>query len=118
MVDYQAFLDSINREAYHAGELTWEEDGYTCTRTYHYSPPGCHTSCGLIYYVKDGKVCKIEGDPLDPCANGRLCMRCLENDEELPCEKDADGNLFFETAPMYEYAIERRGKPIESFPML
>ena len=83
MVDYQAFLDSINREAYHAGELTWEEDGYTCTRTYHYSPPGCHTSCGLIYYVKDGKVCKIEGDPLDPCANGRLCMRCLENDEAI-----------------------------------
>ena len=31
MVDYQAFLDSINREAYHAGELTWEEDGYTVT---------------------------------------------------------------------------------------
>ena len=81
MVDYQAFLDSINREAYHAGELTWEEDGYTCTRTYHYSPPGCHTSCGVIYYVKDNKVCKIEGDPLDPCTNGKLCMRCLENDE-------------------------------------
>ena len=56
MVDYQEFLDSINREAYHAGELTWEEDGYTCTRTYHYSPPGCHTSCGVIYYVKDNKV--------------------------------------------------------------
>ena len=81
MVDYQAFLDSINKEAYHAGELTWEEDGYTCTRTYHYSPPGCHSSCGVIYYVKDNQVCKIEGDPLDPCTNGKLCMRCLENDE-------------------------------------
>jgi anaerobic selenocysteine-containing dehydrogenase len=28
-------------------------------------------------YTKDGKLEKVEGDPLDPCANGRLCMRCL-----------------------------------------
>lgn len=82
-VDYKEFLDSINREAYHAGELTWEEDGYTCTRTYHYSPPGCHSSCGLIFYVKDGKVEKVEGDPLDPCANGKLCLRCLELPEAI-----------------------------------
>ena len=44
MADYKEFLDSINREAYHAGEYQWEEDGYTVTRTYHYSPPGCHSS--------------------------------------------------------------------------
>ena len=49
MADYKEFLDSINREAYHAGEYQWEEDGYTVTRTYHYSPPGCHSSCGLLY---------------------------------------------------------------------
>ena len=77
MADYQEFLDSIDREAYHAGEWQWEEDGYTVTRTYHYSPPGCHTSCGILIYVKDGKVEKVEGDPLDPCTNGKLCIKCL-----------------------------------------
>ena len=83
MADYKEFLDSINREAYHAGEYQWEEDGYTVTRTYHYSPPGCHSSCGLLYYVKDNKVEFVEGDPLDPCANGRLCMRCLNRVEAI-----------------------------------
>ena len=63
MADYKEFLDSINREAYHAGEYQWEEDGYTVTRTYHYSPPGCHSSCGLLYYVKDGKVGVCRGRP-------------------------------------------------------
>ena len=28
MADYKEFLDSINREAYHAGEYQWEEDVY------------------------------------------------------------------------------------------
>ena len=77
MADYQEFLDSIDREAYHAGEWQWEEDGYTVTRTYHYSPPGCHTSCGVLLYTKDGKVERVEGDPLDPCTNGKLCIKCL-----------------------------------------
>ena len=77
LFDYQEFLDGIDREAYHEGEWQWEEDGYTVTRTYTYSAPGCHDSCGVLMYTKNGKLEKIEGDPLDPCANGRLCMRCL-----------------------------------------
>ena len=77
LFNYQEFLDGIDREAYHAGEWQWEEDGYTVTRTYTYSAPGCHTSCGVLMYTRNGKLEKIEGDPLDPCANGRLCMRCL-----------------------------------------
>ncbi|NTU89872.1 MAG: molybdopterin-dependent oxidoreductase, partial [Actinobacteria bacterium] len=81
MHDYQEFLDSIDRKAYHEGEWQWEEDGYTVTRTYSYSAPGCHDSCGVLYYTKDGKLEKVEGDPLDPCANGKLCMRCLDLDE-------------------------------------
>lgn len=76
MVDYQGFLDSIDRKAYHEGEWQWEEDGYTVTRTYNYSAPGCHDSCGVLLYTKDGKLARIEGDPLDPYANGKLCMRC------------------------------------------
>ncbi|NBI31753.1 molybdopterin-dependent oxidoreductase [Enterorhabdus sp. P55] len=81
LFNYQEFLDGIDREAYHAGEWRWEEDGYTVTRTYTYSAPGCHTSCGVLMYTKNGKLEKIEGDPLDPCANGRLCMRCLNLEE-------------------------------------
>ena len=78
MVDYQEFLDSIDRKAYHEGEWQWEEDGYTVTRTYNYTGPGCHDSCGVLLYTKDGKLERIEGDPLDPYANGKLCMRCLD----------------------------------------
>ena len=77
LFDYGEFLKGIDREAYHEGEWQWEEDGYTVTRTYTYSAPGCHDSCGVLMYTKDGKLERVEGDPLDPCANGRLCMRCL-----------------------------------------
>ena len=78
MADYQEFLDGLDRAAYHEGELTWEEDGFTVTRTYQYSPPGCHDSCGVLFYAKDGKLDHVEGDPLSPFTNGKLCMRCLD----------------------------------------
>ncbi|NTU88767.1 MAG: molybdopterin-dependent oxidoreductase, partial [Actinobacteria bacterium] len=77
MADYKEFLDGIDRKAYHEGEFQWEEDGYTVTRTYHYSPPGCHNSCGVLLYTKDGDLKKVEGDPLSPVTNGKLCVRCL-----------------------------------------
>ena len=81
MADYREFLEGIDRKAYHEGEVTWEEDGMTVTRTYNYSAPGCHDSCGVLLYTKDGKLQKVEGDPLDPYANGKLCMRCLDLEE-------------------------------------
>ena len=81
MADYREFLDGIDRKAYHEGEVTWEEDGMTVTRTYNYSAPGCHDSCGVLLYTKDGKLQKVEGDPLDPYANGKLCMRCRSRRE-------------------------------------
>ena len=83
MADYKEFLASIDRKAYHEGEWQWEEDGYTVTRTYHYSPPGCHTSCGILLYTKDGDLKRVEGDPLDPCSNGKLCIKCLTLDESV-----------------------------------
>lgn len=55
----------------------WEEDGYTVTRTTARSAPGCHNVCGILTYVKDGKLVKVEGDPQDPYNQGRLCSRCL-----------------------------------------
>ena len=83
MADYQAFLDEIDRAAYHEGEYRWEEDGYTVTRTNHWSPPGCHNSCGLLLYVRDGKLERVEGDPLSPFVNGKLCVRCLDLPEAV-----------------------------------
>jgi anaerobic selenocysteine-containing dehydrogenase len=77
MADYKEFLDGIDRAAYHEGEWQWQEDGYTVTRTYHYSPPGCHDSCGVLLYTKDGQLARIEGDPLAPYNDGKLCIRCL-----------------------------------------
>ena len=55
----------------------WEEDGYTVYRGTARTAPGCHDSCGVLMYVKDGKIEKVEGDPDDPFNEGRLCMRCL-----------------------------------------
>ena len=83
MFDYQKHLDAIDRKAYHEGELQWEEDGYTVTRTNQWSPPGCHDACGVLFYTKDDKLVKVEGDPLSPWANGKLCMRCLNLDEAV-----------------------------------
>lgn len=39
--------------------------------------PGCHGGCGLLAYIKDGKLVKVEGDPDHPWNQGRLCPRCL-----------------------------------------
>lgn len=78
-MDYQEFLDSVDREAYHEGEWRWQEGEYTVTRTNHWSPPGCHNGCGVLLYVdKEGKLAHIEGDPLAPFNGGKLCMRCLD----------------------------------------
>lgn len=35
----------------------------------------CHQNCGVLAYVKDGKVIKIEGDPNHPTNQGGLCCR-------------------------------------------
>lgn len=77
MFDFKRYMDSVDRKAYHEGEFEWEEDGYKVTRTYNWTPPGCHDSCGVLLYTKDGELKKIEGDPLSPYNNGKLCMRCL-----------------------------------------
>lgn len=82
MADYKEWCDSIRKDVYHEGEWQWQEGEYTVTRTNHWSPPGCHNSCGVLYYTKNGKLEKIEGDPLNPFNNGKLCMRCLDYVEQ------------------------------------
>ncbi|MBM4340135.1 MAG: molybdopterin oxidoreductase [Deltaproteobacteria bacterium] len=37
----------------------------------------CHGGCGVIVYVKGGKVAKIAGDPDCPIAHGTLCAKGL-----------------------------------------
>ena len=65
----------------------WEEGGYTVTRTNARTAPGCHLNCGVLEYVKDGKLVKIEGDPENPYNQGRLCMRCLSMTDVVYSEK-------------------------------
>ena len=38
-------------ELYHKGELEWEEGEYTVCRGFQWTPPGCHNSCGILYYL-------------------------------------------------------------------
>ena len=56
---------------------TWEEDGMKVVRSIARTGPGCHEGCGVLLYVKDGKLVKVEGDPDFPLNQGRLCPRCL-----------------------------------------
>lgn len=35
----------------------------------------CSTVCGIVGYVKDGRVIKIDGNPKDPNSRGHLCAR-------------------------------------------
>lgn len=38
---------------------------------------GCHGGCGVIAFVKNGKVVKIDGDPDSPISHGTLCSKGL-----------------------------------------
>ncbi len=55
----------------------WKEDGMQVIRSVARTPPGCHNGCGVLLYVKNGKLIKVEGDPDSPFSRGRLCPRCL-----------------------------------------
>lgn len=58
-------------------EHHWKEGEFDVYRSTHWSAPGCHNGCGLLYYVKDGKIDHVEGDPNAGFNRGRLCIRCL-----------------------------------------
>ena len=81
---YEEQMAWVDRKAYHEGEFQWMEGDLKVTRTTHWSPPGCHDSCGVLLFTnKEGKLVRVEGDPLNPYNNGRLCMRCLNNVEAV-----------------------------------
>jgi len=54
----------------------WEEDGMEVVRSIARTAPGCHSGCGVLLYVKDKRLVKVEGDPDFPFNQGRLCPRC------------------------------------------
>lgn len=75
--------NSYNPKIYRDDIGQWEEGEYTVYRNTAYTAPGCHDGCGVLYYVKDGKVEKVEGDPANGYSQGTLCMRCLDMTEAL-----------------------------------
>ena len=73
-------LDYYNKRK---NDWQWKEGDVTVTRTTCWSGPGCHNGCGVIYYTKDNKLIKCEGDPHNPFNQGKLCMRCLNLPEAV-----------------------------------
>ena len=58
--------------------VSWQEGDYTVTRTNSWSPPGDHpTGAGMLLYVKDGVLEKVEGDPQQSITKGALPIRML-----------------------------------------
>ena len=45
---------------------TWNEDHLRVVRSIARTGPGCHEGCGVLLYVEDGKLVKVEGDPEVP----------------------------------------------------
>ncbi len=37
----------------------------------------CHSECGVLVHVRDGKVIKVEGDPNHPANEGSMCVKGL-----------------------------------------
>lgn len=106
----------------------WQEGEYEVIRSAARSGPGCHDNCGVLMYVKDGKLEKIEGDPENPYNQGRLCPRCLAFKEMLyhpdrllyPMKRKREerGRNTFERISWEEATdiiLEEMGKVIETY---
>ncbi|WP_455283861.1 molybdopterin-dependent oxidoreductase, partial [[Eubacterium] cellulosolvens] len=60
------------------GKLAMSRKNVEVLRTTAWSAgPGCHGGCGVLAYVEDGRLVKVEGDPEHPWNQGRLCPRIL-----------------------------------------
>lgn len=46
-------------------------------RIVHTACRACIANCGVLAHVKNGRVVKLEGDPVDPMSKGRLCAKGL-----------------------------------------
>ncbi|MCI6019339.1 MAG: molybdopterin-dependent oxidoreductase [Clostridiales bacterium] len=43
----------------------------------------CIANCGVLAYVKHGRVVKLEGNPVDPMSRGRMCAKGLSGIQAL-----------------------------------
>ena len=75
-------INEISKDRYKT-DWRWYEDGYEVTRTSVWTGPGCHNGCGVLTYVKDGKLERVEGDPNFAYSQGRLCLRCINMVEQI-----------------------------------
>jgi anaerobic selenocysteine-containing dehydrogenase len=69
-------METTNNKTEDVQPISWQEGPYTVTRSTAWSGPGCHEGCGVLLYVKKGKLVKVEGDPEHPFNQGMLCPRC------------------------------------------
>ena len=59
----RAEINQGDWDVYKGKQWQWQEGEYLVTRTTQWSAPGCHNGCGVLFYTKGNKLCKIEGDP-------------------------------------------------------
>lgn len=52
-----------------------DPDKYKNTTRVHGMCQLCSTVCGITGHVKDGRILKVEGNPMDPNSRGKLCAR-------------------------------------------
>jgi anaerobic selenocysteine-containing dehydrogenase len=53
--------------------MAYTYDGYQVTR--HVCPRNCYDACGMLAYVRKGRLEKITGDPAHGYTNGKLCSK-------------------------------------------
>lgn len=53
--------------------MAYKQDGYTVTRNV--CPRNCYDTCGMLAYVKNGKLDRISGDPVHGYTAGKLCAK-------------------------------------------
>ncbi|MEA4901582.1 molybdopterin-containing oxidoreductase family protein [Desulfitobacterium sp.] len=46
-------------------------------------PHNCYDTCGVLAYIKDEKVIKLEGDPDHPITRGHLCVKGYANVQKI-----------------------------------
>jgi anaerobic selenocysteine-containing dehydrogenase len=69
--------EETKRSCKNEKEWTWQEGDFKVVRSIARTGPGCHEGCGVLLYIKDGKLVKVKGDNEFPFNRGRLCPRCL-----------------------------------------
>ena len=49
-------------------------------------PRNCYSTCGMLVTVRDGRIVRIEGDPLNPVTAGRVCLKGISYARRVTAE--------------------------------